>query len=974
VLAVGALLRGLLFFAAAPALLNNADGQSFLKLVVARSNEGDALHPPGYPIFARWVLDLAGSDVALTIAQHLLGLAAAALLYAAVRLLRGTRWVAGGTALVAAASGDVVVLAHTYVSETLFLFLVALAIFLVAVVERGAARRALPLLMGLAAIAGAALACGVVVRTVGLLLLPVLGVWLLGRRPSLRSVAVLLAGATGVAAVFVPYLVHREATVGKASFSVSAGWSAYGRIAQIADCNRITVTRSTARLCEPGPTGASHRPDVRAAWFSPEVSRARKVFGGPPRGDDVLGQFASAVDAGQTADVWTLRLRDVIRSGWPAFARRRAFQVGGPGAEYPVDLRWPDAESGSMIELQNLGLASRMRVDDDRLVTAAHVQDLTRFWPWLMWPALVLVVLALARGRGLRRPVALMGSSAFVLVAGAAAIQLYNPRYAVPAEPLIAAAGLFAAQALGLPARSRAAADRAAAWGRSLAVGDVLRGVPTRATARAARVPRVLWLVLAGAVLLRVAVTLGIRPAITDRGAVAVAVEQGRQALWTDLAAPPVDALWARVSTVLGLGPGFSVTVVHLVGLVGVALVFAAARRLGAPVWAAALAAAIVGLDPDRALQEHVLAVPDLTVACAMGAVLLLLPGSRRRRTGRLLAGGTLLAVLLLHLPEAQAGLVLVLAAAAAVALAWRRRPGARRPALSAALLAGVVPVCVLGVTHVDRWDVGGGPAQSGVAAPFARYVAAVQRDRCPSGLAPDLKVLCAGPRDDLTLPASAARVRAAAPRDAARQRWLLDRWLQRAEADAWVPPAAVAGLWSSWRGSWLHGGALRPLDAERRENPSAPWLVAAATATVREVEAEPEPSPRGAHRIGEPSRADRLREARALRDASPRAAPAVTQHAPLGALDALQDVVRETGVRTVGAILLGLLAVLGAVRRPPAALLVGFAAIVAVAPPTPRVVLLATALLVVAAAVGAGAATDLLRRRPRASPAPPRP
>jgi Dolichyl-phosphate-mannose-protein mannosyltransferase len=94
---------------------------------VATSQElaGSPVRPLGYPIFLRALHGLS-AQLAWTIAvQHLLGLATAALLYLTTRRITRSRLAALVPAAVVLFDGLLVMLEHTLLSETLFIFLVA---------------------------------------------------------------------------------------------------------------------------------------------------------------------------------------------------------------------------------------------------------------------------------------------------------------------------------------------------------------------------------------------------------------------------------------------------------------------------------------------------------------------------------------------------------------------------------------------------------------------------------------------------------------------------------------------------------------------------------------------------------------------------------------------------------------------------------------------------------------------------------
>jgi hypothetical protein len=956
ILALGAALRGGLFLAASPGLLNNADGAVFVAETLGGSTVGNALHPPGYMFALRWAFDLAGSASGAIVLQHLAGLAAAAAIYAAVRLLGGARWAAGGGALVAAASGDVVVLGHTFISEQAFLVVLALALLLAATVEHRRTAWPLPVLALLAAALGTVLVAGVIVRTVGLLLLPIFAVWLLGPRPSLRGVALLLAGVAGAGALMGPYLHHRKVETGRASLSIAEGWSAYGRVAQIADCDLMTLPADLRRFCESGPTGAGHRPDVRAYWFLMDASPALQHFGGPGPGNDELARFAAEVRRQMPLESAAVRLRDVVRSAWPAYAQRRSAQIVGPQEELAADVRWRAAEGGTIGPLRDRGLASSYRSDEGRLELAARIQELTRFWPWLLLPTLVAVALGLARGRGRRRPVALLGSVAGTLIAGGAAIQLYNPRYAVPAQPFAAAAALLALQAMGAPAWARTRWRGRGAW-RARARARASRTL-VAARAAAGRAPRALWVVLGAAALLRIATMLAIQPAITDRESTEAAIVQARYGLWSDLVQAPADPLWARLYEALSIGQGVAAGLQHLLGLVCVLLAYVVVRRLGAPRWAGVGAAALIGLDPDRVALEHLAGASSLGfLGLALAVLLLAVP---RPSAWRAVAGGAAATLVLLDLPGTVAWIVALLATAAVAAAGLRAGAGARRAALHAGAVA-VVPLVVLTLVTVDTWDVVGGRLRLDAAAPFSRYVAAAQRSTCPPDVAADLRPLCVTGGDDTSRAALAGRVRATAPGDAATQRVLLERWL---DAVGGAPPAIVSGLRSAWRRTWVEGRALAPLDLGARQQAIAPRLRAIAEIEEGRLREQVRSGPGDPVRLSRPVPLPELRKAVRRRERAGWIAPDVVQRPPLRVLAAYQDVVRAPAVRWALLLLLLPLALVAAVRRGAAAVLVAAAAITAAQPASETLLLDVAGALVLVGAVGAGLVVQAARAR----------
>jgi hypothetical protein len=85
---------------------------------------------------------------------------------------------------------------------------------------------------------------------------------------------------------------------GRFSMSPSSGWFAYGRIGEIADCDKIDYRPADRGLCTQPAPGEPHRGTGFYLWDA--ESPARRRFGSPWQGDldesnRVLGSFARHV-------------------------------------------------------------------------------------------------------------------------------------------------------------------------------------------------------------------------------------------------------------------------------------------------------------------------------------------------------------------------------------------------------------------------------------------------------------------------------------------------------------------------------------------------------------------------------------------------------------------------------------------------------------------------------------------------------
>ena len=131
VVAAAGLGLGLRVYASAgiwPADLSKHDTAAYVR--AAHYGLGkDPLEPTGYSIFLR-VLHFVWAQLAFTVAvQHLLGLAAGALLYLAVRRLGASPWIALAGAAAIWLNGDQILLEQTLLSEGLFVFVLMAAVY-----------------------------------------------------------------------------------------------------------------------------------------------------------------------------------------------------------------------------------------------------------------------------------------------------------------------------------------------------------------------------------------------------------------------------------------------------------------------------------------------------------------------------------------------------------------------------------------------------------------------------------------------------------------------------------------------------------------------------------------------------------------------------------------------------------------------------------------------------------------------------
>ncbi len=288
-----------------PAFLGISDSGSYID-AAHRGLFTNVYDPAGYPLLIRIAHAVSPHLSLLIVVQHALGLATAALLYLAVRRVTSSDLLGLIPAAVVLLDGYGLWVEHTPISETLFTFLVVAVLF----VTLSTNGRTGWLLAG----EGALIAAAGLVRPVGLIMLPIVAVWIFSCRPGqarARALAVIALGAPAIALV-AGYVLIQRADTGFAGLTRDSGRVLYARTAMFADCSRFAPPAGTAALCESTPAGRrgsfnqylTGAPD-HAAGVTPaarSISPAWRVFGPPPAGNAELTAFGLAAIIHQPLD------------------------------------------------------------------------------------------------------------------------------------------------------------------------------------------------------------------------------------------------------------------------------------------------------------------------------------------------------------------------------------------------------------------------------------------------------------------------------------------------------------------------------------------------------------------------------------------------------------------------------------------------------------------------------------------------
>ncbi|SNQ46187.1 conserved membrane hypothetical protein [Frankia canadensis] len=245
ILVAGAVLRAITAYAYRPAFEFSGDSYAYLRLATLHSP--DPMRPAGYPAFLR-VLSFTGDLWWVTVVQHVAGLALGVALYA----LLVHRRVAAAVAALAAApillDAYELVIEHYVMAETLFAVLLVGALLALTWSPRPSAWACVG--------AGLLLAAAGLVRTIGVAIAVLAVLYLVVRR-----VGWLRFGgfAAALAVPLVAYAAWFHDAHGKYALTGGDAVWMYGRVAPIAECDRLRLKPAQLVLCSAHPV--AERPD-----------------------------------------------------------------------------------------------------------------------------------------------------------------------------------------------------------------------------------------------------------------------------------------------------------------------------------------------------------------------------------------------------------------------------------------------------------------------------------------------------------------------------------------------------------------------------------------------------------------------------------------------------------------------------------------------------------------------------------------
>jgi hypothetical protein len=403
----------------------------------------DPIRMVGYSMFLEAIHAVIPHLVAVVIVQHAMGLAAAALIFFAVRRCGGPRWLGLVPAAVIAVGGDELFIEHAALSDALFVFLIVTTLYATLRASEGG--------NWWAVLAGLSAGLAVWDRTVGLGLVAVVSLWLVfnaGRptRPTLIAGALCLVFSLATIGAYAGW--RNAAADLPGALTSNNAWNLYGRVAPWADCQKFEPPAGTEGLCQRMPASQRGYHSGEEYIYSPE-SPAQRLYGPPfllpadPRAMDRVQEWSEAALRGQPLDylnsVW-LDVRRLFIPNAPSYSQLSA-------DSFIAYLLYGVTRSGENEFVESW--QSNLYPDDsaphhgsiEAFKTWEAMTRVVNFWMALML-ALCLAGLWTLKGRP-RAGMILFAATALFLLVFPIVTKGYDYRFVIPAfAPLAAAAAL----------------------------------------------------------------------------------------------------------------------------------------------------------------------------------------------------------------------------------------------------------------------------------------------------------------------------------------------------------------------------------------------------------------------------------------------------------------------------------------------------------------------------------------------------
>ncbi|HEX2042609.1 MAG TPA: phospholipid carrier-dependent glycosyltransferase [Acidimicrobiales bacterium] len=356
--------------------------------------------PNGYPVVLRALSVVSSNLDVVTAAQHLAGLVVGLLVYILLVRLGTRRWVASIVTALLVVDAYAVALEQDVLTEAFFtLTLTACACLMVATERRPAQVVA----------SGALLAAATTMRVVGMFAVPFWIAYLVWLRLGRRTV---VAGVAAVIGPLLAYCAFHAAHGHGFGFNAGDGWYLYGKVGAIVDCSGARIPERTRPLCD-GPRG-----QPTEFYLYSRSSPAQVLFFGPTEPIELekgwnhengrlLRSFSVGIILAQPREYASLVLEDFFNYFRPTKASVEMTLFAQPrdplgGYEHWFHMPW-----------------------------------------WIVTASTVIALLSVTQSRPGNRSgqIAFLLAMALSLLLGTAATAGFNPRYVIPLQPLLLAAG-----------------------------------------------------------------------------------------------------------------------------------------------------------------------------------------------------------------------------------------------------------------------------------------------------------------------------------------------------------------------------------------------------------------------------------------------------------------------------------------------------------------------------------------------------
>ena len=427
----GLTVRALVFRAYPPAFAYYDDSRHYLRAALTTTPHD--MRPFGYSAFLK-ILSITGRTSVISLAQLLIGLGLAVVVYA-VALRRGLpRWLALVAAAPVLLDARQIIIEHYILSDALFSALVLSAVAVLLWRDRPTPARC--------AAAGLLGAAAMLTRSVGAVPLAILLLYPVIRRLGWRPV---LAFALAAVVPLAAYPVWYHQNHGVFAYTEWSGRFLWSRTTAFVDCSRRDFTEVERRICPPDPVGSRDAPD-NYVW-SYDRDRLASRYPGDAN-DPLFGTFARKAIMGQPSDyAWTV-VTDTLRMinpGWRPSARAQCVMNRWrlPSGVAPCG---PELEAPGFYDTRLDGLAGRTATPVNTALEAygrVIVLPLSVLLGLGVF-ALLTVVWRPRRRAGDALDAGVLATIGLGVTVAAVATSCIDPRYALPAYPLVPLAAALA--------------------------------------------------------------------------------------------------------------------------------------------------------------------------------------------------------------------------------------------------------------------------------------------------------------------------------------------------------------------------------------------------------------------------------------------------------------------------------------------------------------------------------------------------